>query len=259
MKRKTMYGIYFGSLLALAGLFFLCFAGTFSGGVGAPAEAKKAYTIMLAGVGVLVAQALFLFRFVFSELETDEERITELSTRLEQMATLDELTKVYNRRTFDLVAGREVTNALRYNSKLSAIIFDVDNFRVVNEKHGYRIGDKVLVDLAAFMRRSIRQGDYLFRWRGGRFIILATNIGVRKAALFAEKIRRIVEESTFGDLHITVSLGAVELERGETVEAFTSRVKQALAEAKSSGGNAVTVLGLPESRSGDIPGAVAAN
>jgi len=109
----------------------------------------------------------------------------------------------------------------------------VDGFRAVNESLGYDAGDQVLYELAQLLRQHIRKADCLFRWRSGRFLILASGIGADKAGLFADKLRELVARHDFRHgARISVTLGAAQAEAEDTPETFVARIKAALSLAK---------------------------
>ncbi|MBG0791461.1 MAG: GGDEF domain-containing protein [Desulfovibrionaceae bacterium] len=206
------------------------------------------YLTMTAGLLILAAQALLVLKRFVSILDRDSLAREEMAARLEELTVRDPLTKAFNRNKFEEVAARELNNVHRYCSDLSGIIFDVDGFRAINEEHGYKTGDKLLANLVHYLTGKLRNNDYLFRWRGGKFIILTPHTDVDKAAIVAEKLRQAVGHKIFGGkIRLTVSLGVVQAESEDTVEFFLQRLQAALAGAKNSGRNTVVIL-----REGDI-------
>jgi diguanylate cyclase (GGDEF)-like protein len=88
------------------------------------------------------------------------------------MVITDPLTGCRNRRFFDEIIGRELQRHRRYETPLSLLFVDVDNFKAVNDTLGHDAGDRVLRHVADFLRRNIREADYVFRWGGDEFIAL---------------------------------------------------------------------------------------
>jgi diguanylate cyclase (GGDEF)-like protein len=161
---------------------------------------------------------------------------------IDKLSVYDELTKVYNRYKFESVAERELDNVRRYDIPLSAIMFDIDDFKRINEGHGYRTGDMLLANLARYVSARLRKTDYVFRWRGGKFIILAPHTDIDKAAMVAEKLRQIVGHKLFGGkIRMTLSLGVVQGRADDTMETFLHRLQSALTGAKNQGRNRVVV------------------
>jgi diguanylate cyclase (GGDEF)-like protein len=191
---------------------------------------------VVAGCLVLLAAAVFI---PLGRAVLDQRReLKEARETLSRLAVIDPLTKAFNRRKLQEAGLLEVERSRRYKAPLSAVMFDIDGFRVLNEALGYEGGDRLLADLADLVRQAIRITDMLFRWRDGRFLILAPHIDADQAGGFAEKIRALVEASDLASgRKVTISLGYGQHHPGEDLDAFFSRIKQALAEAKTQGRN----------------------
>ena len=135
-------------VIALTGLFFINFGIIYTLIITPPDDPttmmRFVYLVMVAGFFILAAQALLVFTRLFSLLGRDSEAMEDMTGQLEQLSVYDDLTKVYNRYKFEAVATRELENVRRYSSKLSGIMFDIDDFKALNESYGYRTGDKLL-------------------------------------------------------------------------------------------------------------------
>ncbi len=130
---------------------------------------------------------------------------------LERLAALDALTGCYNRR-FGLERLREeYERAVRHETPLGVIIFDVDHFKSVNDTYGHLLGDRVLVRVARAARSVLRHGDVLVRYGGEEFLAVLPSANEADAAAVAERLRRAIEESPFMDedhvIRITISAG----------------------------------------------------
>jgi diguanylate cyclase (GGDEF)-like protein len=203
---------------------------------------KFVYIVMVAGFFVLAAQALLIFTRVLAALGRETHEMERMRGEIDKLSVYDELTKVYNRYKFESVAERELDNVRRYDIPLSAIMFDIDDFKRINEGHGYRTGDMLLANLARYVSARLRKTDYVFRWRGGKFIILAPHTDIDKAAMVAEKLRQIVGHKLFGGkIRMTLSLGVVQGRADDTMETFLHRLQSALTGAKNQGRNRVVV------------------
>lgn len=246
-KLKARYKLfYILSLVALAGLLCANFGVIYTLVITPPEDPentmKFVYLIMVAGFLVLAAQGLLVFTRFVALIGQDADAMDDMSEKLERLSVYDELTSVYNRHKFEAVARRELENVRRYNSQLSGIIFDIDDFKVINEANGYRTGDKLLANLAQFVSGKLRSTDYVFRWRGGKFIILAPHTDIDKAAIVAEKLRQIVGHKLFGGkIRMTLSLGVVQGRDDDSMETFLHRLQSALTGAKNQGKNRVIV------------------
>ena len=244
---KTRYKLfYILSLVALAVLLCANFGVIYTLIITPPEDPEMmmrfVYLIMVAGFFLLTAQGLLVFTRFISMLGRESEAMAEMNEQLGQLSVHDDLTKVYNRYKFETVAARELENVRRYTSSLSGIMFDIDDFKTINETHGYRTGDRLLTNLAQFVSGKLRNTDYVFRWRGGKFIILAPHTDIDKAAIVAEKLRQIVGHKLFGGkIRMTLSLGVVQGRGDDSMDTFLHRMQSALTGAKSQGKNRVVV------------------
>jgi len=246
-RPKARYKVfYILSVLALAVLLCISFGVIYTLIVTSPDEPealmRMAYLIMIAGFLILAAQALLIFKRIMAVMGMDAKSAKEMSERLEQLAVLDDLTKAYNRGKFESVTSRELANVRRYEHKLSGIMFDVDNFKAINEDHGYATGDRLLANMAHFVNSKLRNNDYLFRWRGGKFIILAPHTDIDKASMVAEKLRQMVSHKLFGGkIRMSISLSVIQALPDDTVASLMQRLQSGLTEAKNAGKNRVAI------------------
>ncbi len=171
----------------------------------------------------------------------------------QRLATMDPLTGAYNRRTFHEIAEREMARARRAGQPLSVVMVDIDHFRVINDKHGNRVGDEVLQRLAEVVRSALRKEDMLVRYGGEEFVVLLPEVPGPGAVVVAGRIRRSVAgaEITVGDerFPLTVSIGvAARLDEGpESIDELLDRAGSALQLAKERGRNRVVALSLGRS------------
>jgi len=168
--------------------------------------------------------------------------VLRLQERLRKLGITDALTGVYNRRQMDRTVGEAVERHKRYGASSSLLLIDIDYFKRVNDEFGHAAGDRVLRELAALMRRSLRKLDLVFRIGGEEFLVLLPDVKRAGAAEAAEKLRRKLASA---DLHpgwkLTVSIGVGELGPGEAREQWTRRIDRALYAAKDSGRDRVVV------------------
>jgi len=247
-KLKAKYSIFYAlSLLVLALLFCANFGVIYTLMITPPSDPgsmmKFVYLVMVSGFFVLAAQGLLVYKRLIALLGRDTETLKEMNDHIHKLSVVDDLTKVYNRYKFESVIERELENVRRYNSNLSGIMFDIDDFKPLNESHGYRTGDKLLANMAQFVKAKLRNTDYVFRWRGGKFIILAPHTDLDKAAIVAEKLRKIVSHKLFGgSIRMTLSLGVIQGRPDDSMESFIHRIQSALTGAKTQGKNRVVVV-----------------
>jgi len=166
-----------------------------------------------------------------------------LEEELRQLATIDRLTGAYNRRKFDDIIAHEMERAARYQHLLSVIMFDIDNFKAVNDTYGHIAGDSVLSALADVVRKRKRAVDHFIRWGGEEFMIIAPGTGAEGAVVLAERVRKTIEDHVFDIVgKITVSLGVTQFRHGDTAHSLIKRTDDALYKAKRSGRNQFSVL-----------------
>jgi diguanylate cyclase (GGDEF)-like protein len=124
---------------------------------------------------------------------------------------------------------------------LSAVLFDVDHFKAVNDDHGHLAGDRILRQIADTVRSVLRESDIVTRWGGEEFLVLLKDCPLQQAAIIAEKLRHAIAEQNFalpsGTLSLTASLGVAEYECGESSTSFFGRADKALYSAKTGGRN----------------------
>jgi len=246
-KLKLRYKVFYVlSIVALCALLCVNFGIVYTL-IATPPEDPEAmlrlfYLTMTAGLFILGAQALLVLKRFVGILDRDSIALTAMAEQLDRLVVSDAMTRMFNRTKFDEVAARELNNVRRYGNALSGIIFDVDDYRAINESHGYKAGDKLLCNLARYVDGQLRNNDYLFRWRGGKFVILAPHTDVDKAAMVAEKLRQTVSHKIFGGkIRMTISLGVAQAGKEDTAESFMQRLQAALAGAKNSGRDRVVV------------------
>jgi diguanylate cyclase (GGDEF)-like protein len=174
-----------------------------------------------------------LFAVVFGAMGTVrrdlEAHNRELIARLEVEATTDPLTGVHNRRFVLEELEKAVARAGRSSEPVAVIMFDMDNFKAVNDTKGHQAGDKLLKDVAASIRDSLRRTDTLGRYGGDEFLLVAP--GTREGAIaVAERARQTVRERTAN----TISAGvAVSGEDGGTPKELIAAADRVLARQKA--------------------------
>lgn len=125
---------------------------------------------------------------------------------------IDELTGLFNYRYLDVVLERELKRCERYGSNLSVLFLDIDLFKMVNDNFGHLIGSRVLREVGSLLRKGVRDVDAVIRYGGDEYTIVLVETGVEGATVVAERIRRTIEQHTFGRadglaIKLTVSLG----------------------------------------------------
>ncbi|WP_457643260.1 diguanylate cyclase [Persephonella sp.] len=168
----------------------------------------------------------------------DITEMKELENNLRNLATIDQLTGIYNRYAFEKFLEEESHRAQRYGSEFALIMFDIDNFKQVNDHYGHQTGDRVLKELVQVVKSVIRNSDIFARWGGEEFMILLPIKNKEDALKVAEKVRKTVEKHRFKDVgHLTVSLGVSFFRKDDTIKSLIRRADTALYTAKKEGKN----------------------
>jgi diguanylate cyclase (GGDEF)-like protein/PAS domain S-box-containing protein len=171
---------------------------------------------------------------------TDITAEVDLTAAYERLALTDPLTGLTNRRGAEQVIRREIERVRRYGMDLSLVIFDVDNFKSVNDTHGHGMGDQILRLVATGIADRLRESDLPVRWGGEEFLVVLANTDLDSARICAERIRRsIAALSTPIGRSVTISGGVVQLVVGENLSQVIARADALLYEAKRAGRNRV--------------------
>lgn len=203
-----------------------------------PDAAEISFVILIVAssqsVGLIVA-------FLALSIGNLERRSNILRRRAETRARRDGLTGAMNRTSFTNHAQREIGQHRRIKNNLSLLFVDVDHFKRINDTYGHRTGDQVLKQIIRYMRGCLRKSDAVARWGGEEFVVLLPATDLNGTLVIAEKIRHRIEAEHFDQLatglHVTVSIGCVEMGSSEELNELVARADRALYEAKHRGRN----------------------
>lgn len=175
----------------------------------------------------------------------DITRYVQMESLLRTLATTDELTGIANRRHFIDLAGRDLERARRSGRPLTIVVFDLDRFKLVNDRHGHQVGDAVLRAVAATAVARLRQGDVVGRYGGEEFALCLTDTDEWTAAVVAERLRceiaAIRVPVAGGEARVSASVGYCALGGGDLpdLDTLLVRADQAQYDAKAQGGDLV--------------------
>ncbi|WP_028862837.1 sensor domain-containing diguanylate cyclase [Psychromonas aquimarina] len=159
---------------------------------------------------------------------------------IEKMSVTDSLTGLYNRHKLELLLSAEISRFKRYQTPFSLLLFDVDYFKKINDCHGHLVGDETLIALAKLLQENARVTDWVVRWGGEEFLIVAAGTDIENTWFFAEKLRTTIAAHNFSVIgKATASCGIAQYKEGESAEELLSRVDSALYQAKQTGRNKV--------------------
>lgn len=161
------------------------------------------------------------------------------NVQLEDAATIDGLTGIFNRKKITERINYEM--AKRHKEKrITVIMFDIDNFKHVNDTYGHDMGDEVLVKVSQTARNNIRKQDSIGRWGGEEFMILLPETTKEEAVTVAEKIRVDINNLKWEKMNaISISLGVAEVRPKDDIQTLYKRVDNRLYYAKTHGKNQV--------------------
>jgi diguanylate cyclase (GGDEF)-like protein len=176
------------------------------------------------------------------------KRIIDLQKQLQEQASRDSLTGLWNRKRMFRILDKEINRAKRDNLPVAIIMIDIDKFKAINDTHGHHVGDLVLQEVAATMKKSVRNYDEIIRYGGDEFLAILPNCSLSKAESISERLRQNMNiyriSSNAVSLNITFSLGGTSTEnhsKDVTAEEFIVAADEALREAKNKGRNCVVI------------------
>lgn len=144
---------------------------------------------------------------LYQELIQAKELLEKQSRELIELAAIDALTGLLNRRELDSRASRMLSHAQRTKSSVAVIVIDIDFFKAINDTHGHAFGDQVLQYLGSLLMRGRREHDIVARFGGEEFVLVLPDVNKNSALKVAETLRLDVERSDIKGIKITVSLG----------------------------------------------------
>jgi len=195
------------------------------------------------------------FAEMVRNLRDKQDEINKVHRQLEQLATTDALTGLYNRYYLYEIFPKLYSEAQRQGKSLTVILADMDKFKEINDQHGHQAGDQALVHFSRILKDCSRISDFVFRTGGEEFLIL-TSGGIEGGQTLAEKIRTTTESTPFrhnnSTICMTASFGVAQTEAQDEMKdsrsvlySVSSRVDKMLYAAKRSGRNRV-VSGVVE-------------
>lgn len=185
------------------------------------------------------------------------EKVVQLQTKLKKAkaeASIDSLTGIANRGRFDWTIRHWIQDHKEQESAFTIALFDLDDFKQINDTHGHQTGDQVLASIAGELGRSIRSCDFLARYGGEEFVVLSEGIKLNQSEdrfgkildqIAGTPIRCSSSLNESIDISLTASCGVAEYALGESIEDLIKRADEALYEAKRSGKNRVVTKRRP--------------
>ena len=162
--------------------------------------------------------------------------------RVRQLAYIDGLTGIFNRRFFEMRISEEIERARRYSTGIAVLMVDIDQFKRLNDEFGHLLGDEVLRQVCSIFSQHLRKMDVVCRYGGEEFVIVLPQTNAEHAMRVAEKLRRVIESWQFPGVAraVTISAGVATFpEHGETRDALVKAADTGLYAAKQAGRNQV--------------------
>lgn len=176
------------------------------------------------------------------------KRIIDLQKQLQEQASRDSLTELWNRKRMFRILDKEINRANRDNLPVAIIMIDIDKFKSINDSHGHQVGDLVLKEVTHVLKKSVRNYDEICRYGGDELLIILPNCNVAKTESIAERLRQNMNkhriDSDTVSLNVTLSFGGASTESYSsdiTSEALIMAADKALLEAKNKGRNRVVL------------------
>lgn len=163
--------------------------------------------------------------------------------KIKTLAITDPLTDIYNRNHFFDVLENEIEKRNRHNGDskdLSMLMFDIDDFKGVNDKFGHYSGDKVILEIVSIVKNIIRPYDTFARVGGEEFVVILDDIKNGASMQIAERIRKTIADRSKAGYGITISIGIANYEKGDSADALYKKADDAMYYSKETGKNTAT-------------------
>jgi diguanylate cyclase (GGDEF)-like protein len=158
----------------------------------------------------------------------------------------DYMTKLYNKCYFDTCIKTAVKEASKCGRSFSLMVIDIDDFKDINDRFGHLTGDEVLKEIAASIKKCIRDDDLCFRYGGDEFVIILPNTTKEQAGVIGERIQSTLLSNDLGseglsDIRISLSIGIAQWEPGVSASDLTEWADKAMYSSKNKGKNQMTL------------------
>ncbi|ARF14433.1 GGDEF domain-containing protein [Sporosarcina ureae] len=178
---------------------------------------------------------------LLEEVEYKQQQLQDLNGELQELATRDELTGLYNRRVFRRNLDAAINRAELFMTRsFSLLMFDIDHFKTVNDTHGHLVGDDVLREVARKLKYKIYSPHLVARIGGEEFAVLFDDPNHQKNCERAEELRCYIEKSEWNSIGITVSMGITNFRKGDQSSHIYGRADDAQYASKRNGRNCLT-------------------
>lgn len=182
---------------------------------------------------------------IFREKRGDDEKKIEIEN-LKKDLYIDELTEVYNRKYLNVILNEKLNLWKVQKFNIGVIFIDIDNFKMINDTYGHKVGDDILKMVSKSFKSAIRGTDFLIRWGGEEFLAILPNVNKEKLELIAERIRIFVEKSWIRinnkKISVTVSVGGLLDSVLYQIQKTIEKADQLMYQCKKEGKNRVKII-----------------
>lgn len=174
-----------------------------------------------------------------TQLERAQSQLKAANAALKAQSVTDSLTHVNNRRAFDDALRRELARGVREKKPVSLLLMDIDKFKSYNDEFGHLAGDDALRQVAQILANHARPFDFVARYGGEEFAVVLARTGVDEAIKIGERLRQAIQDASWANRGITISIGASTTGPEKDATALVAQADAALYRVKEHGGNQV--------------------
>ncbi|KIM13397.1 MAG: hypothetical protein KU38_01745 [Sulfurovum sp. FS08-3] len=179
----------------------------------------------------------------YAGFQNDITDLYLIQEKLNEQTYIDELTKAYNRKAFNERLANDIELFHRYNHHFSIAMFDIDNFKHINDTYGHDAGDKVLLELSNHIKSTIRKSDIFYRIGGEEFVILFYETSLENAIMLMEKIRISIQQlRIIKNEMITISVGLTQIDTKDDKNSIFKRADDLMYYSKLHGKNMISTI-----------------
>jgi polar amino acid transport system substrate-binding protein len=174
---------------------------------------------------------LLILIFFNYRLKNEVKERKEIERKLSKFANKDSLTNIYNRRKIEELCENELKRSERYNSNLSLIFFDLNDFKLINDLLGHHQGDDVLIKIADTVSKNIRSTDYFGRWGGDEFLIVLPHTDLLQTEKIIKILENRISEINFNlkeNLKVSCSFGLCQYASNDTVDSLLKKADESM-------------------------------
>ena len=209
---------------------------------------KLIFLSLILSIGLFYLLELRISRIIAdydNKLIEEKDRLSRAYLKMKDMAFIDSLTGLYNRRAMNLKLEEEISYARRNGRDFCIILGDVDKFKAINDSYGHDAGDFILRELSRIMRVNLRLEDRIARWGGEEFLIFISDADKDKGKVIAEKLRAAIEAQKFKysgkSISVTMTFGICPSEYGSCLNDLINMADENLYRGKRSTRNCVII------------------